>query len=161
MLKGFFRGYELHYVVADERDAIRLRSNFRHDPPEQVYVYRVKASVESGRRLFLEYLRQLNELRQAPTFYNSLTSNCSSNLWVNARIKPTDLPLSWKILASGHMPEYLFEQDMLLGEGKSFAELQTAAHINARAQAAGQAADFSQRIRAPAAGEIKRSALRP
>ena len=41
-LKGFFRQYELYYVVADERDVIRLRTNYRHDPPEDVYVYRVQ-----------------------------------------------------------------------------------------------------------------------
>ncbi|MGZ5121073.1 MAG: lipoprotein N-acyltransferase Lnb domain-containing protein, partial [Burkholderiales bacterium] len=41
-VKGFFRQYELYYVVADERDVIRLRTNYRHDPPEEVYVYRVQ-----------------------------------------------------------------------------------------------------------------------
>ncbi len=43
-LKGFFRQYELFYVVADERDVIRLRTNYRKDPPEDVYVYRVARS---------------------------------------------------------------------------------------------------------------------
>jgi Domain of unknown function (DUF4105) len=33
-IKGFFRQYELFYVVADERDVLRLRTNYRHDPPE-------------------------------------------------------------------------------------------------------------------------------
>ena len=33
---GFFRQYELYYVVADERDVIRLRTNYRG---EQVYLY--------------------------------------------------------------------------------------------------------------------------
>ena len=32
-LGGFFRQYELIYVVADERDVIRLRTNYRKDPP--------------------------------------------------------------------------------------------------------------------------------
>ena len=35
-IKGFFRQYELMYVVADERDAIGLRTNYRKDPPEHV-----------------------------------------------------------------------------------------------------------------------------
>ena len=47
-VKGFFRQYELYYVVADERDVIRLRTNYRHDPPEQVYVYRA-ARADQGR----------------------------------------------------------------------------------------------------------------
>ena len=40
-VKGFFRQYELYYVVADERDVIGLRTNYRRDPPEDVYVYRI------------------------------------------------------------------------------------------------------------------------
>ena len=38
---GFFRRYELVYVVADERDLIGVRTNVRADPPEDVYLYRV------------------------------------------------------------------------------------------------------------------------
>ena len=40
---GFFKQYELFYVVADERDLIRLRTNYRKDPPEDVYIYRTRA----------------------------------------------------------------------------------------------------------------------
>ena len=43
-VRGFFRQYELYYVVADERDLIRRRTNFRG---EQVYLYRV--AYRSGR----------------------------------------------------------------------------------------------------------------
>src|SRR5262249_3946663 len=39
-IAGFFRRYELQYVVADERDVIRVRTNYRRDPPEDVYLYR-------------------------------------------------------------------------------------------------------------------------
>ena len=37
---GFFRQYELIYVVADERDVIRVRTNYRKSPPEDVYMFR-------------------------------------------------------------------------------------------------------------------------
>ena len=62
---GFFRRYELVYVVADERDLIGVRTNVRADPPEDVYLYHVKAPQEAVRRLFLEYLHQVNELRRS------------------------------------------------------------------------------------------------
>ena len=65
-LKGFFRQYEIYYVVADERDVIRLRTNYRHDPPEDVYVYRVQGALENGRRVFLEYMKQINSLATQP-----------------------------------------------------------------------------------------------
>ena len=63
---GFFRRYELVYVVADERDLIGVRTNVRADPPEDVYLYRVAAPKENARRLFLEYVRQMNAAARAP-----------------------------------------------------------------------------------------------
>jgi len=146
-LKGFFRQYELVYIVADERDAIRLRTNYRRDPPEDVYIYRAKGSIEVGRQMFLEYMRRINALTTQPGFYNTLTTNCTTNIWTIAHVNPGHVPLSWKILASGYVPEYLYEQGRLETMGLSFPELRERAHVNARAQAADKAADFSRRIR--------------
>ena len=146
-IKGFFRQYELYYVVADERDVIRLRTNYRHDPPEDVYVYRLQGSLDNARRLFMAYVKQINSLTSAPEFYNTLTTNCTTNIWVHSRINPDHLPFSWKILASGYVPQYLYEHGLLAAGGLSFSELQRRVHVNARAQAADAAADFSQRIR--------------
>ena len=159
-LKGFFRQYELFYVVGDERDVIRLRTNYRADPPEDVYIYRVKSSTEARRRLFLEYMNRINALRTKPEFYNTLTTNCTTNIWTNSHVNPERVPLTWKILASGYVPEYLYEQGRLETMDLSFSELQRRAHVNARAKAADSAADFSRRIRAwaetnPGAGVSK------
>jgi Domain of unknown function (DUF4105) len=41
-LAGFFKRYELIYVVGDERDLIRVRTNYRR-PQELAYVYRTRA----------------------------------------------------------------------------------------------------------------------
>jgi hypothetical protein len=143
---GFFRQYELYYVVADERDVIRVRTNYRRDPPEDVYVYRVTGRVENARNLFLGYLQKINALKEHPEFYNTLTTNCTTNIWTHARVNPEHPPLSWKLLASGHVPEYLYESGRV-DNSVPFAELQRRSHINARAQAADKAGDFSQRIR--------------
>jgi len=146
-LKGFFRQYELYYVVADERDVIRLRTNYRHDPPEDVYVYRLQGDLENGRRLFLEYMNRINALHERPEFYNTLTTNCTTTIWMNTRVNASHLPFDWKILASGYLPEFLYEQGRLDTRGLPFAELQQQVHVNTRAQAADRAADFSTRIR--------------
>jgi hypothetical protein len=155
-IKGLFKQYELFYVVADERDVIRVRTNFRRDPPEQVYMYRLNGSAENGRRVFREYLREINSLREHPEFYNTLTTNCTGNIWLHARINPGHVPYSWKILASGYVPEYLYEQGRL-DTRLPFAELQRRGHINALARKADDAPDFSERIRAdlpvPAPGQ--------
>ncbi len=144
--RGFFKQYELYYVVADERDVIRLRTNYRRDPPEDVYLYRLHAPLENGRRLFVEYMRRINALRDQPEFYNTLSDNCTTGIWMNTRINPGHVPLSWKILASGYVPEYLHQIGML-APGMSFAELRRLGHVNDRAQAADTAADFSRLIR--------------
>src|SRR4029077_20967802 len=74
-LQGFLRQYELYYVVADERDLIRVRTNYRKDPPEDVYVYRLHGPAENGRRLFLQYIEEINALKDRPEWYNTLTTN--------------------------------------------------------------------------------------
>jgi len=146
-VRGFFRQFPVYYAVGDERDLVRLRTNYRHAPPEQVYLYRLRGRIEAGRRLFLEYARHLNSLRQRPEWYNTLTSNCTNSIWLMTRLNPDHVPYSWKILMSGYLPEYLYEQGRL-DTSVPFAELQRRALINPLAQAADQAADFSQRIRA-------------
>ena len=146
-LGGFFRQYELIYIVGDERDLIRLRTNYRKDPPEDVYLYRVRAPIDNGRRVFLQYMRALNELRDRPGFYNTLTTNCTNVILVNTRVNPDHLAFSWKILLSGYAPEYAYEVGRL-DRSRPFEELRRRAHINALARAADQDPDFSQRIRA-------------
>jgi hypothetical protein len=146
-LKGFFRQYELYYVVADERDVIRLRTNYRRDPPEDVYVYRVQGPIENGREVFMEYVRQINALAARAKFYNTLTTNCTTVIWTNTLVNSGHLPFSWKILASGYVPEYLYESGRL-DTSVPFEELRRRAHVNARARAADAAPDFSRRIRA-------------
>lgn len=145
-IKGFFRQYELIYVAADERDVIRLRSNYRKHPPEAGYLYRIKGSQKDGQRLFLDYLKKINELHEEPRFYNSLLDNCTTAIWVRSSVTTEYLPFSWKILLSGYLPEYLYESK-LLEQQLPLSELQRQAYINSLAQAADQATDFSERIR--------------
>jgi hypothetical protein len=146
-VKGFFRQYELIYIVGDERDLIRLRTNYRKDPPEDAYLYRTNAPPENVRRFFLSYFEKINELKDHPGFYNTLTTNCTTNVLMHARVNPGRGAYSWKILLSGYAPLYTYERGRL-DTSLSFEELKRRSHINAAAKAADQAADFSQRIRA-------------
>jgi len=146
-IKGFFRQYELIYIVADERDVIRLRTNYRKDPVEDVYLYSLKGPQENARRLFLEYIEQINELHDKPAFYNTLLDNCTTAIWLNTRVNQDHLPFSWKILLSGYVPEYLYQSGRLNTQ-LPFEQLQQQAHINSVAQTADHSADFPQLIRA-------------
>jgi hypothetical protein len=145
--KGFFRQYELYYVVADERDVLRVRTNYRKDPPEDVYVYPLRVPRESLRRVFLEYVHKMNELREHPEFYNTLTTNCTTAILMNTRVNPDSLPFSWKVLLSGYTPAYVYESGRM-DQSLPFEELKRRSLVNAAAQAADQAPDFSRRIRA-------------
>jgi hypothetical protein len=144
-LAGFFRQYELIYVVADERDLIGVRTTYRR-PPEDVYVYRVNAPIENIRRVFLDYIKTINELRERPAFYNTLTTNCTTAALLRTRINPQSPPMSWKILLSGYVPDYLYELGRI-DTTRPFAELEKLSHVNTRARAADRDRSFSQRIR--------------
>jgi hypothetical protein len=148
-IKGFFRQYELYYVVADERDVIRLRTNYRHDPIEHAYLFRLVGAPGDERRAFMNYINKINALKAQPEFYNTLTTNCITGIWQNAKGNAERPPFSWKLLLSGHAPQYLYEEGKL-DTSVPFAQLFERGHINARAQAADKAPDFSQRIRAAA-----------
>ena len=145
-IKGFFRQYELLYVVADERDVIRLRTNYRQDLPEDVYRYRLQGSPETARRFFLEYMNTVNEIKDHPRFYNTLMANCTNVIWIHAQVNPGHVPFSWKILASGYAAEYLYDMERL-DRTLSFAELTRLGYVNPVANQLGDSADFAQRIR--------------
>ena len=68
-VRGFFRQFELVYVVADERDLVKVRTDFRH---EDVYLYRLKVTPGVARGLFLEYMNRVDALYETPRWYLSL-----------------------------------------------------------------------------------------
>ena len=150
-VKGLFRQFELVYVVADERDVIRLRTNYRRDPPEDVYLYRAVGPIENTRRLFMGYIQEINSLKEKPEFYNTLLTNCTNNIWLHTRVNPGHIAYSWKVLLSGHVPEYLYDQGRL-DTSLPFTELRARSRINDRAHAHGGDADFSRHIREGIAG---------
>jgi Domain of unknown function (DUF4105) len=90
--------------VADERDVIGLRTHFRKNSPEDVYRYRLQGSPEMVRCFFLDYVQTINDIRERPRFYNTLTSNCTNVIWMHGLVNPGRVPFSWKILASGYTP---------------------------------------------------------
>lgn len=142
-LKGFFRQFELTYVIADERDLVRLRTNYRRG--EEVYLYRLQGTPEQGRKFFLDYLRRANELRKHPEWYNALTDNCTTAIRTQRDVADR-APWDWRMLLNGHLDELLYKRGLLV-TNLQFAELKKLSNINARAKAADQAADFSQQIR--------------
>ena len=145
---GLYRQYELIYIVADERDVIRVRTNYRKG--EDIYLYRTTISKVDARERFLEYLHSLNVLRDKARWYNAVTTNCTTS--IRTQHAATErMPWDWRILVNGKGDELLYERGVL-DHSVPFAELKRRAYINARAQAADDAPDFSGRIRTHLAG---------
>lgn len=148
-IKGFFRQYELTYVVADERDVVRLRTNLRH---EDVYLYRLQVPPEMVRKVFLDYLQQLNRLEARPEWYNALTGNCTTSIRRHTMPYYPDARPDWRLLANGYIDEMLYENGYL-SQVLPFAELRKISYINQKAQAADNGPDFSRLIRQELPGQ--------
>jgi len=145
-LPGLFRRYEIYYVVADERDVVRVRTTFRKDPPEHVYLYRTKITKENARTLLLDYVNTMNDLAVHPDFYNTLTTNCTTAIYIHARAVSNRSRYNWKLLLSGYTAEYMYEIGSL-NTSIPFEELQRRSLINDKANTVGNVEDFSQKIR--------------
>ena len=142
-IKGFFKQYELTYIVADERDVVRLRTNYRG---EDVYLYRLEAAPELARKVFLSYLREVNLIHDNPEWYNAMTSNCTTNIRGHTAPFVKHHRFNWRILVNGYLDTLLYERGYV-DQGFPFDELKRRSYINPRAKAAGNTPDFSQRIR--------------
>lgn len=143
-VKGFFRQYEIMYVVADERDAIQLSAVYRD---ENVYVYRVKAPPEQVKALFVDVLKRGNKLIDEPEFYHTLTNNCTTNIrdHVN-RIAPGRIPYDVGVMLPGLSDRHAYNLG-LIDTNLSFEETKERANISELARRFKDSADFSQQIR--------------
>ena len=146
VVAGLYRQYELIYIPADERDVIRLRTNYRKG--EDVFLYRTTIAPQHGRALFLAYLSRLNRLHERPEFYNQITDNCTTNIRLaNITAQQGKVPpWNWRMLLNGKGDELLYERGVI-DRSLPFATLRERSLINKKAQAADASADFSQLIR--------------
>ena len=141
-LWGMFRSYELIFVLGDENDIVRLRTNVRR---ERVYLYRVRMPLERVRQLLVDFLDRVESLADRPEWYNSVTSNCTTNLFYH-RHNRVPLWVRPAVFLNG-FSAYAMYRYGLLDDALPFKELQGRSEIRERALAAGDAEDFSRRIR--------------
>ena len=139
---GFFRQYTLISVVSDERDVVRLRTNYRHG--EDLYLYHTLATPAFARSLFMNYVGLTNQLYDQPQWYNAVTHNCTTEIFTFKTM--TNQPHDWRILLNGKADEMEYEKGELEGD-LPFTELKKRAYINPAARAANNDPQFSGRIR--------------
>ena len=157
-LPGMFKQFEILYILADERDVIRLRTNYRK---ERVYLVRSVLTPDEGRRVLLDVLARVNRLREKPEFYRTIGNNCTTSIvgLVN-EVLPRRIPFSKKILMNGFAPELAYA-NRLHATDLPFDEWKRRSSIDEAAVAADRDPSFSRRIREglpsmPAAQEAPR-----
>src|SRR5437660_6838909 len=140
---GLYRQFELIYIVADERDVICVRTNYRK---EDIYLYRTTISPAHARERFLEYIHSLNALRAKPRWYNAITTNCTTS--IRTQHPPNErVPWDWRILLNGKGDELLYERHFIVTDALPSPEPTTQSLIDTRARAANDSLDFSKLIR--------------
>lgn len=142
-VRGFFRQYELYYVIADERDVIGVRASHRG---EQVSLYRLAVPPELARRVLVTYLQAAGALAEQPAWYNAFSHNCTTTIRLNVLQTGIAQPWDYRILVNGRLPEMFYERKSI-NTTLPLAEMLAASDVTAKAREAAGAADFSARIR--------------
>lgn len=141
---SLFKQFELIYVVGDERDLVGVRTNFRK---ETVFLYRLNSSPDNVRRLLMVYLKRINELADRPEFYHLLSNSCTINIIRYANAAGRTGRFDIRHVLNGLIDNYLYYSGRI-DTTLPFDELRRRSRINEAAQAADDAPDFSERIRA-------------
>lgn len=140
---GFFRQFELVLIAADERDIVRLRTDVRG---ETVSLFRLNATQDQMRAMLLAYLERGNALAQRPEWYNTATVNCTTVIWQLARTVSPGFPLDWRVMLSGYLPEFLYDQG-LVSTDLPMAEVRVRAVRKPLGPADSDGAAYSRRLR--------------
>jgi hypothetical protein len=142
-LASIFKQYELVYVVGDERDLVRVRTDYRD---EGVFLYRIKTTPEAARRLFKVYLERINQIADNSEWYHLFRQNCTLNILRYANTAGREGSFDLRHLINGWADRYFYDAGWT-DTSLPFEELRQISHINEASKAAGDVPDYSDRIR--------------
>ncbi len=143
-LGGFYKQYELIYILGDERDLLRLRSNFRK---EEVFVYPTNFNKKDIRKFFGVIIERINSIANKPQFYNTISHNCISSLTKDfSKVLEVRDPFNYRWFLNGYSAELMFEHGAINSNG-NFADTQRFHHINQYVQADNNGEGYSMKIR--------------
>lgn len=142
--RALLNQYEIMYVVGDERDVVKLRTNYRKD---SVYMYPTKIDEAHAKQLFLSMIKRVNELHDRPEFYNLITNTCTTNIVRHVNeISEVKVPFSYKVLMPGYSDRLAYDLG-LLDTTLPFDKIRENYKINEKALKYGESEDFSIKIR--------------
>ncbi len=144
-IKGLFNQYELMYVWGDEKDLVKLRSNYRQD---KMFVYPVKTTEEKAQALFIDMIARTNDLKDNPEFYNSVTNTCTTNIvrHVN-KVTPKKVEMINKSVLLPESSDELAYNLGMIDTALSFEEARKRFYINDKALEFADDKNFSMKIR--------------
>ncbi len=107
LFRSMFRQFQLIYVVGDERDVVGLRGAIWQN---EVRVFRVRATPDRMRALFLDMMERAHSLEEHPEFYNLFTNNCMNNVTRHVRrLGGRALPSDLRLLLTGFSDRLAFD----------------------------------------------------
>jgi Domain of unknown function (DUF4105) len=139
---GFFKQFDLIFIGADERDLLGLRERNN----EKILLFHLRAGPEEAHALLTEYLAQANSLAEAPQFYNTVTANCTTEIFLLLRRLTNRFPLDWRIILNGFLPEYLYDHDVL-NRAFGIEELRQLGDVSGRFRQGVDSVAFSSALR--------------
>jgi len=145
VIQGLLRKYEILYVIADESDVIKLRTNYRKDV---VRLYPIKTEKEIIQSVFLSMLERADELTRVPELYNTAVNNCTTNIVKHARkFSYKDIPwYDLRYFMPENSDEVAYELGMIDTE-LSLKDARIKFDITEKAQNCSENEDFSTCIR--------------
>jgi hypothetical protein len=108
LLPSLYRQNELIYLVCEERDLLLRRTKLSQE--QDVYLYRIKATLQEIRRFFLEYVEQVNDLIEVPRWYHGLTTNCTTSIYAQ---REGQMVWDWRLLFNGKLDQMLYDRERL------------------------------------------------
>lgn len=142
--KALFKQYELMYVIADENDVVKLRSNYRND---DVYIYPPNIDQEHQEKLFISMVSRANKLYSRPEFYNLITNTCTTNIVRHVNeIAPGQIPWNYQVLMPGYSDKLAYKLG-LIRTPLPYEHIRETFRINDKAKQFADDPDFSNKIR--------------
>lgn len=109
--KGLWRTFELMYIAGTERDFIGRRSHHSRVP---VFLYPVNLPPEGVRALLRDILERMNQIHERAEFYNTLSSNCTNNLYRHAkRATGVKIPVTINTLFPGYSDKAAYKMGII------------------------------------------------
>jgi Domain of unknown function (DUF4105) len=149
-IRGLFKQYELIYILADERDLFRVRTNFRK---EKMWLYPTNATPEQARALFLDVIKTVNRLYEKPQFYNTLCDNCTTGIVPHLRHIGLHLPFDFRLILNEWTDQMALDAGWISSDlphktDQDMVKIREAHFVNKYAEATDASHDYSKRIRA-------------